>query len=66
MLDDRIVILADTMELAENIDPNRADSAAERAQGYIRKPLEDTDIARAEAALGRSLARLQAHARQEY
>ena len=66
VLDNRISILADTLELAENIDSKRAESASERAQLLLRKPLEDTDMQRAEAAFARSLARLQAHARQEY
>lgn len=62
VLDNRISILADTMELAENIDLARAEAAAERARERLRKPSSELDVARAEAALARSLARLQAHA----
>lgn len=65
VLDNRILVLADTMELAENIDPVRAEAASERARGRLDKHLEDVDVARAEAALARSLARLEAHAGQE-
>lgn len=66
ILNNRILILAETMELAENIDGARAEAAFERATERLRKPSDDTDIARAEAALGRSLARLQARAGHEF
>lgn len=66
ILKDRILILADTMELAENIDEARAEAAFERATDRLLKPSDDTDIARAEAALARSLARLQARAGHEF
>ncbi len=62
ILDDRILILAETMELAENIDEARAQASCDRATERLRKPSDDTDIPRAQAALGRSLARLQARA----
>ena len=66
ILNDRILILADTMELAENIDEERTEAAFERATERLLKPSGDTDIARAEAALARSLARLQARAGDEF
>lgn len=66
VLNDRILILADTMELAENIDEERAQAAFERATGLLLKPSDDTDVGHAEAALGRSLARLQARAGDEF
>ena len=66
ILNDRILILADTMELAENIDEERAQAAFERATQRLDKPSGDTDIARAEAALARSLARLHARAGHEF
>lgn len=66
ILDDRILILADTMELDENIDEERAQAAFERATERLLKPSGDTDIARTEAALARSLARLHACAGHEF
>jgi len=58
--DNRTVILADTAELAEEIDAERAQRAKERAEERLRSRAADIDIARAEAALLRALARLKA------
>lgn len=66
ILADRVILLADTMELAENIDISRAEAAAERAQERLRKRSEDTDAARAQVALARSAARLQALAGHDF
>ena len=66
ILNDRILILAETMELAENIDEERAQAAFERATERLLKRSSDTDIGRAEAALARSLARLHARAGHEF
>lgn len=57
---DRVVILADTAELASDIDVERALRARERAEKRLRERSPDLDVARAEAALARSLARLKA------
>lgn len=57
---DRAVILADTAELASEIDVARAQRARERAEGRLRERPPGLDVARAEAALMRSLARLKA------
>ena len=62
---DRVLVLADIMEHAEKIDAERAKAARDRAQEYLRQP-EEFNVARAEAALARALARLQAHAGEEY
>jgi len=56
---DRVIILADTAERAEEIDIARAEAAKRRAQQRLIKPTPDIDMARAEAALARSLARLK-------
>jgi len=56
---DRIIVLADAAERAEEIDLARAEEAKRRAQEYIGRPIPEVDIARAEAALRRSLARLK-------
>ncbi len=63
---DRIVILADTLERRSAIDRDRAESARERAQARLDKPDEDTVTNRAELALARAIARLQAHGGEEY
>ncbi|MEW5762640.1 MAG: F0F1 ATP synthase subunit epsilon [Bacillota bacterium] len=58
----RVVILAPTCEMAEEIDVERAKRAKERAEERLRARTPDIDIRRAEAALARALARLQAAA----
>ena len=60
---DKITILADSAELPENIDVDRAKSAYKRAEdrinSYKNSPKEsEIDIRRAEAALARAKARL--------
>ncbi len=65
ILDNRVLVLANTMELGENVDRARAEAASERAKGRLDKHMENVDVPRAEAALARSLARLEAHAGQE-
>ena len=61
---DSVVILADAFEEGNKIDIGRAKASQERAQLRLAKPEDDTDLARAEMALARSLARLQAQQRQ--
>jgi F-type H+-transporting ATPase subunit epsilon len=57
---DRIVVLADTAERAEEIDIARAEEAKRRAeQRLVEEQVPGLDQARAEAALHRSLARLK-------
>lgn len=57
---DKVIVLADTAELPEEIDRERAERARERAERRLagRSP-DDVDYARAAAALARALARLQ-------
>jgi F-type H+-transporting ATPase subunit epsilon len=58
--DNRVTILADTAERAEEIDEARALAARQRAEERLRqRQREDVDFARAEAALRRSLVRLR-------
>lgn len=66
VLNNRISILADVMEPAEEIDLARAKQAEERARDQLRKHDADINLAHVEAALARSLARQQAHGRQPY
>lgn len=57
---DRIIILADTAERAEEIDIARAEEAKQRAKQRLEAGVPDVDRARAEAALRRALVRLGA------
>ena len=57
---DQIIVLADTAELAAEIDLERAHRAGERAKKRLRERPPGVDIARAERALARSFARLKA------
>lgn len=56
---DKVVILADTCELAEEIDITRAEAAKRRAEERLKTRVPEIDYAQAEAALRRSLARLK-------
>jgi F-type H+-transporting ATPase subunit epsilon len=55
---DRVIILADAAERAEEIDIARAEEAKRRAQEELVHPASQIEAARAEAALRRALARL--------
>jgi len=56
---DKVIVLADACERAEEIDIARAEEAKSRAEEQLKTPIEELDAARAEAALRRSLVRLQ-------
>jgi F-type H+-transporting ATPase subunit epsilon len=57
---DRVIILADSAERAEEIDEARAEAARERAESRIKErgAAPDVDLARVEASLRRAMARL--------
>jgi len=55
----RVVILADTAERAEEIDVARVEAAKQRAQEQLQRRPAGVDLVTAEAALRRSLARLK-------
>ena len=59
ILPDRVTILAETIEWPEEIDEKRAETAKERAEERLRSRTPETDIARAETALQRAIARIQ-------
>ena len=60
VLDNKVLVLADSAERAEEIDINRAELAKERAQQLLQSGApSDVDQVRVEAALRRSLARLK-------
>jgi len=56
---DKVIILADACERAEEIDVTRAEAAKYRAEETLRTKPPAADAAGAEAALRRSLARLK-------
>ena len=55
---DRVIVLADAAERADEIDLARAEEAKRRAQERLSRHTPDIDAARADAALRRSLARI--------
>ena len=57
---DRVIVLADAAERADEIDLARAEEAKRRAEERLQQPATEMDIARAEAALRRAMVRLQA------
>ncbi len=60
VLPDKVVVLADMAERAEEIDEARAEEARRRAEERLKqRRVEEVDFARAEAALRRSLTRLK-------
>jgi len=56
---DRVTILADAAERAEEIDIARAEEAKRRAEEQLGRPATEVDSVRAEAALRRSLVRIK-------
>jgi len=59
VLANRVIVMADVAELAEEIDVARAEAARERAERRVREAPEGVDIARLRAALRRSSVRLK-------
>jgi F-type H+-transporting ATPase subunit epsilon len=56
---DRVIVLADQAERAEEIDMARAEAAKRRAEERLKERQgPGVDVAQAEAALGRAIARL--------
>ncbi len=65
VLPDRLIVLAQTAERAEEIDMERAARARQRAEERLKKLSDpDIDLKRAQAALERALARLQVASRK--
>jgi F-type H+-transporting ATPase subunit epsilon len=56
---DKVVILAESAELAEDINIDRAESAKGRAQSRIESKQETIDFKRAEIALQKAVTRLE-------
>lgn len=58
ILPDKVTIMAEVAEWPEEIDLNRAEAAKGRAEERIRGKDSKTDMARAETALQRAVARI--------
>jgi F-type H+-transporting ATPase subunit epsilon len=56
---DRIIVLADAAERADEIDSERAEAAKERARQALSHPVTGMDMAQAEASLQRALTRIK-------
>ena len=65
VMGDKVIVLADAAERADDIDAARAEAAKMRAQEQMRRPLTAPELAAAEAALRRSLARLKVSERRK-
>lgn len=59
ILEDQVTILAEIVEWPEEIDEQRAEAAKQRAEERLRSKTPETDIARAETALMRAMARIE-------
>lgn len=59
ILQDEVTILAEIVEWPDEIDEGRANAAKERAEERIKNHNPETDMARAEVALQRALARIE-------
>jgi F-type H+-transporting ATPase subunit epsilon len=63
VLPDRVTILAQLAERAEDIDVARAEASRKRAEARLSQPRAEIDYERARIALMKSLARLQVSSR---
>lgn len=59
ILEDQVTILAEIVEWPEEIDEERAEAARKRAEERLHSKTPETDIARAETALMRAMARIE-------
>lgn len=59
ILQDTVTILAEIIEWPEEIDADRAQAARARAEERLKTKTPETDVARAETALLRAMARIQ-------
>ncbi|MCQ2444941.1 MAG: F0F1 ATP synthase subunit epsilon [Mailhella sp.] len=58
--DNKVTVLAESAELASDIDVERAEQAKARAEKRLSDPQPDTDVVRASLALARAVARISA------
>ena len=57
--ENKVTVLAESAELASDIDLERAEQAKARAEQRLAEPKPDTDVHRAELALTRAIARIR-------
>jgi F-type H+-transporting ATPase subunit epsilon len=62
---DKVIVLADTAERAEEIDLGRAEDARRRAEVDISNRTSEVDLAQAEASLRRAAVRLRVGQRRQ-
>jgi F-type H+-transporting ATPase subunit epsilon len=63
VLPDKVTILAQLAERAEDIDVARAESAKQRAEERLTRPANEIDFERARVALAKAVTRLQVSSR---
>ena len=63
VLPDRVIVLAQIAERAQEIDVARAEAAKKRAEERVARPQADVDFERARVALIKALTRLQVASR---
>ena len=61
VMPDKVTIVTDACEWAENIDMNRAEKAKQRAEDLLRKQDHEVDVVRAKSALLRASNRIDVH-----
>jgi F-type H+-transporting ATPase subunit epsilon len=66
VLPERVTILAQLAETAEEIDVSRAEEARKRAEARLSQPKAEIDYERARVALMKSVARLQVASRMQF
>ena len=59
ILPDKVTIMAEIIEWPQEIDLDRAEAAKERAEERLSLKTNETDVARAETALQRAMARIE-------
>ena len=59
ILPDKVTIMAEIIEWPQEIDLDRAEAAKERAEERLSQKTNETDVARAETALQRAMARIE-------
>ena len=64
VLPDKVTILAETAERAEDVDPERAQRAKDRAEKRLSSGDLNVDIERAQNALARATTRLEVAAKE--
>ncbi|MCL5104745.1 MAG: F0F1 ATP synthase subunit epsilon [Armatimonadetes bacterium] len=64
VFENKVTVLADSAELREEIDIERAESAVKRAEERLAAPSEDIDTDRAQVALQRAMNRLNVARKQ--